>query len=61
MVTESAKFYKCTTAHTSGTFATDLAAGKWEEITDATILDAAPAWLTSTAYVSAEAEFSYAG
>jgi len=58
VVTESAKFYKCISAHTSGTFATDLAAGKWEEITDATILAAAPAWLTSTAYVSAEQEFS---
>ncbi len=58
VVTESAKFYKCITAHTSGTFATDLAAGKWVEITDATILDAAPAWLTTTDYVSAEAEFS---
>lgn len=58
VVTESAKFYKCIIAHTSGTFATDLAAGKWEEITDATILDAAPAWLTGTAFVSAEQEFS---
>lgn len=58
VVTESAKFYKCITAHTSGTFATDLAAGKWVEITDATILGAAPTWLTTTDYVSAEAEFS---
>jgi len=57
-VTESAKFYRCSTAHTSGTFATDLAAGKWVEVTDATILSAAPAWLTTTAYVSAESEFS---
>jgi len=58
VVTESTKFYKCIEAHTSGTFADDLAAGKWEEITDSTILDAAPAWLTTTDYVSAEAEFS---
>jgi len=30
-VTESAKTYKCLVAHTSGTFATDLSAGKWTE------------------------------
>lgn len=33
LVTESTKKYYCTTAHTSGTFATDLAAGKWYEVT----------------------------
>lgn len=31
--TSSAKFYQCLVAHTSGTFATDLAAGDWEEVT----------------------------
>lgn len=29
MVTESGSYYYCRTAHTSGTFATDLAAAKW--------------------------------
>jgi len=31
LVTESSKFYVCVEAHTSGTFATDLAAGKWRQ------------------------------
>ena len=35
-VFESYKFYICETAHTSGTFATDLAAVKWGEIADFT-------------------------
>lgn len=35
LVLETAKTYYCTTAHTSGTFATDLAAGKWYEIPSA--------------------------
>lgn len=30
--TKAAKHYNCDTAHTSGTFATDLAAGKWSQI-----------------------------
>jgi hypothetical protein len=30
----SAKFYICEVSHTSGVFATDLAAGKWTEIAD---------------------------
>lgn len=33
LVKESGKNYYCTTAHTSGTFVTDLSAGKWYEIT----------------------------
>jgi len=33
-VYESNKVYKCLIAHTSGTFATDLAALKWEELLD---------------------------
>jgi len=35
-VFQSYKFYICQTAHTSGTFATDLAAVKWGEIADFT-------------------------
>ena len=31
VVSNSNTFYKCLVAHTSGTFATDLAAGDWEE------------------------------
>ena len=58
VVSNGGNYYKCIEAHTSGTFATDLAAGKWEQITDATIISAAPAWLTTTAYVSAESVFS---
>jgi hypothetical protein len=34
----STKFYRCLVAHTSGTFATDLAADKWEEIADFTVM-----------------------
>lgn len=33
-VFQSSVFYRCVTSHTSGTFATDLAAGYWEEIAD---------------------------
>ena len=33
-VTNSSKFYRCLVAHTSGTFATDLAAAKWLLIVD---------------------------
>jgi hypothetical protein len=33
-VTEGSAFYRCLVAHTSGTFATDLAAGKWVLIVD---------------------------
>ncbi len=33
-VFESGKFYKCKISHTSGVFATDLAAGKWELVAD---------------------------
>lgn len=32
LVIQSTKIYRCLIAHTSGTFATDLAASKWEEI-----------------------------
>lgn len=31
--------YRCATAHTSGTFATDLGAAKWVEVTDLEILE----------------------
>lgn len=33
VVTQSSVFYKCLVAHTSGTFATDLAAGDWVAVT----------------------------
>ena len=38
VVIESAKAYKCISAHTSGVFATDLAANKWLEFTGATAI-----------------------
>jgi hypothetical protein len=38
VVFQSSKLYVCLVAHTSGTFATDLAAAKWEEIADFTTL-----------------------
>lgn len=46
--------YACLTAHTSGTFATDLAALKWIKITAKGAAAWAPpaAWLTATAYVA---------
>lgn len=37
-VFESNKLYLCLVAHTSGTFATDLAAARWEEVVDFTTL-----------------------
>lgn len=36
-VFKDAVFYICVEDHTSGTFATDLAAGKWEEIADLSV------------------------
>jgi len=41
-VLQSAKIYLCLTAHTSGTFATDLAALKWEETTYRKLDDVQP-------------------
>ncbi len=38
LVTESGSYYRCTVAHTSNVFATDLAAGKWEVAGGATDL-----------------------
>lgn len=40
-VFQSQKFYICLISHTSGTFATDLAAAKWSEIADFTGVQAA--------------------
>lgn len=40
VVIESGKIYQCSTAHTSGTFATDLAANKWTEISNTLSLKA---------------------
>lgn len=59
-VFESNKLYFCETAHTSGTFATDLAAGKWVEVVDFTsiVVDAeaaADAAAVSAAAASASA------
>lgn len=44
-VRESSKRYKCLIAHTSGVFATDLAAAKWEDLEAAT---RGTPWTTST-------------
>lgn len=38
VVFHSSGFYRCLVAHTAGTFATDLAAGKWELIVDLSML-----------------------
>ncbi len=38
LVTNGGKYYRCLVAHTAGTFATDLAAGDWEETNGATDL-----------------------
>jgi len=58
-------FYRCIVGHTSGTFATDLAAGKWELTTAANAALAgvtgaagAGAWVTGVPYVAAAAQFS---
>jgi hypothetical protein len=50
LVTESSAYYRCLVAHTSGTFATDLAAGKWEETDGADDL----AYEIPTTYLEAE-------
>ena len=59
-VFEANKLYFCLVAHTSGTFATDLAAAKWTEVVDFTTLvtdaeDAADAAAVSAAAASASA------
>jgi hypothetical protein len=38
-VKESSKFYRCITAHTSGLFSTDLAAGRWTQEPDLDVQD----------------------
>ena len=60
-------FYKCIVGHTSGVFADDLAAGKWELTTAAyaalagcTGAAANGAWITGIAYVASASEFSVA-
>ena len=60
-------FYKCLEDHTSGTFATDLAAGKWELTTAAYAALAGCVggartgeWVTGIDYVAAASEFSTA-
>lgn len=47
-VWQAALLYKCATAHTSGTFATDLAAAKW------VLVSSVSDWATATAYVLGE-------
>jgi len=44
-VVQAGAYYLCLVGHTSGVFATDLAAGYWEEH------DTATAWVTATGYV----------
>lgn len=51
-VTESNKLYHCIVAHTSGTFATDLAASKWEELVDFTSFAISPGSITATELAS---------
>lgn len=58
-------FYKCVEDHTSGTFATDVAAGKWEATTAAyaalagcTGAAANGAWVTGIDYVASTTEFT---
>lgn len=62
-----ATFYKCILDHTSGVFATDLTANKWELTTAAYAAKAGctgsaanGAWVTGIAYVAAASEFSVA-
>jgi hypothetical protein len=52
-VFESYKFYICETAHTAGTFATDLSAGKWGEIADFTAVFADASGYADAAAASA--------
>ena len=49
-------YYVCTTGHTAGTFATDLSAGKWEELLDISgVSEAATAAAASAAAALASA------
>lgn len=50
IVTNGNSTYLCATAHTSGTFATDLAAAKWVVIATSPVFDAKGGWTTATAY-----------
>lgn len=54
-VYESNKLYRCVTAHTSGTFATDLASGYWSEIVDFSAFTAAASASADAAAASAAA------
>lgn len=53
VVTNGTGTYVCVTAHTSGTFATDLAAGKWLEIWNSAMFAATAVTFTPTGGVSA--------
>ena len=63
-----ATFFRCIVDHTAGTFATDVAAGKWELTTAANAALAGVtgasaitgAWVTGIAYVAAAQQFSVA-
>jgi hypothetical protein len=50
----NSKTYRCLISHTSGVFADDLAAGKWEEVDDTTD-GYGIAWVTGTDYAIANA------
>ncbi|MEY3774560.1 MAG: hypothetical protein RLZZ129_1340, partial [Verrucomicrobiota bacterium] len=47
-VTEDNGLYTCLVAHTSGVFATDLGAGKWELLANFSVTGVAPGSITST-------------
>lgn len=51
VVSQSSLAYFCLVAHTSGTFATDLAAGKWQQLTGTSIADGS----VTTAKLAADA------
>lgn len=52
--------YRCIVAHTSGTFATDLAAGKWELLIDLTSGSGGGSWGTITGTLSAQTDLQAA-
>jgi hypothetical protein len=67
VVKSGASFYKCIVGHTSGVFATDLAAGKWELTTSAIAALAdciggagTGEWVTGIAYVASASSWSVA-
>ena len=55
LVLESATVYQCEISHTSGTFATDLSAGKWTELLEKSV-SGVSAWVTLTGYTAASSD-----